>query len=273
MTRQTADPENDRREWLFNGFRDYYVPRYLRKHFHAVRLSKQSVAIPPPDAPIIVVLNHPSWWDPLVCVLLSKYFAGRTHFGAIDNKALQEYGFLKKIGVFGVESNSLHGASEFLRTSSQLLSRDDRALWITAQGRFADVRERPLGLRSGVGYLAARVPRGYVLPVAVEYAFWQQSTAEVLLQIGQPLVIHESAKQNGKVWTQQIEAVLTSTMDQLARTSILQDESLFDCLLGGTAGARGVYDSWRRLRSWLTGKRFNPEHMSTAANARTQQRP
>ena len=39
MGRPSRDPAADRRAWFFHGFRDRYLPRKLRKHFHAVRLA------------------------------------------------------------------------------------------------------------------------------------------------------------------------------------------------------------------------------------------
>lgn len=57
--------------WLIRGFRRYCT-RYVRKHFHAVRLSRSGAALPNTDEPILVVLNHSSWWDPLIGIVLSN---------------------------------------------------------------------------------------------------------------------------------------------------------------------------------------------------------
>src|SRR5436309_10662787 len=144
--------------WLIRGFRRYCA-RYVRKHFHAVRLSKASWPLPVGDEPLLVVLNHPSWWDPLIGVVLSDALASRDHFAAIDAAAVQRYPFFQRLGFIGVDSSSLRGAAEFLRIGQTLLSEPGRMFWVTAQGRFTDVRERPLALRSGVGHLAARLDR------------------------------------------------------------------------------------------------------------------
>jgi hypothetical protein len=53
-----------------------------------------------------------------------------------------------------VETGSARGARHFLTTSQEILSRPDSALWIAAEGRFSDPRERPVRLRSGIGHLA-----------------------------------------------------------------------------------------------------------------------
>ena len=57
--------------WLVRLFR-WHACRYVHRHFHAVRLSKSGHAFPTTDEPLLVVLNHPSWWDPLIGIVLSR---------------------------------------------------------------------------------------------------------------------------------------------------------------------------------------------------------
>ena len=65
---------------------------------------------------------------------------GHESFAPIDAAMLGKYGFFARIGAFGVDLDSPRGAAAFLRTGADILSRPDRALWVTAQGRFADAR-------------------------------------------------------------------------------------------------------------------------------------
>ncbi|MBN9119269.1 MAG: lysophospholipid acyltransferase family protein [Planctomycetes bacterium] len=245
--------------WLVRGFRGYAV-RYVRKHFHAVRLSKSGGTFPATDEPLLVVLNHPSWWDPLIGVVLSREIAGRDHFAAIDAVAVRRYRFFTKLGFVGVDTKSLRGAADFLRAGRVVLSQPRRAFWVTAQGRFTDVRERPLALRSGVGHLAARLGAGVVLPVALEYTFWTESTPEALVRIGEPLRIADHPGLRGKEWTARIEAALTRNLDALNAEAMRRDPGAFAELLSGRSGVGGVYDVWRRLKAWVRGRKFDPSH-------------
>ena len=245
--------------WLFRLFRRY-ARRYVAKHFHAVRVSK---AGPPParlDGPTIMVLNHPSWWDPLLGYVLSGLWPDRTDWGVIDVTGLRQYRFLGRAGLFGIESGTVRGASEFLRTAGAILSDPMATLWITAQGRFADVRERPVRLRSGVGHLAAGLDRGTVVPVALEYVFWDQRTPEVLVHFGSPIELGTTPEQRPGEYTERIAAELERTMDVLAIEAETRDARRFDVLLAGRAGVGGVYDLARRLKSWITGTPFDSRH-------------
>lgn len=249
--------------WLIRGFRRYCT-RYVRKHFHAVRLSHSGAAFPNTDEPILVVLNHSSWWDPLIGIVLSNRFAERDHFAAIDAVAVNRYAFFKRLGFIGVDPYSLRGAVEFLRIGRTILSEPNRAYWVTAQGRFTDVRERPLNLRSGVGHLAARLERGFVLPLAIEYSFWNERSPEALARFGEPIPIAEHPGLDGKQWTQLIEDALTETLDTLNAEVMSRDPAKFESLLDGRTGVGGIYDVWRRLKAWTRGERFDASHDAAA---------
>jgi 1-acyl-sn-glycerol-3-phosphate acyltransferase len=245
--------------WLIRGFRRYAC-RYVRKHMHAVRLSKSGCAFPISDEPLLVVLNHPAWWDPMIGIVLSCELPGRDHFAAIDAVAVDRYSFFRRLGFVGVDTKSLHGAKNFLRTGSEILSQPNRVFWVTAQGRFTDVRERPLAFQSGVGHLAARLKRGIVLPVALEYTFWTERTPEALVRIGEPLNVGEHPGLNGKQWTTLIEGALTRNLDVLNAEATKRDPSAFTELLSGKSGVGGFYDLWRRLKSWARGRKFDSSH-------------
>src|SRR4051812_8378887 len=100
--------------WLLRGF-TRYCRRYLRTHFHAVRLSKSSFELPNDDEPLIVVLNPPSWWDPLLGIILSELLPDREHFAAIDVAAIKRYAFFRRLGFVGIDSKSVRGAMDFLQ--------------------------------------------------------------------------------------------------------------------------------------------------------------
>jgi len=134
-----------------------YSRRYLRQNFHALRILKSGLPLHDPTRPLVIYLNHAAWWDPLVCLQLSReFFPRRTSYAAMDAAMLKRYGFFKWLGFFGVARNEPGAGRGFLRVTRALLASAQNAVWFTPQGRFVDVRERPLRLQNGIGALAAR---------------------------------------------------------------------------------------------------------------------
>ena len=239
-----------------------YCESYLSRHFHAVRLSKAQR--PDPVAargkPLIVYFNHPSWWDPLLCLRLAgQLFPERQHYGPIDAAALGKYRFFEKLGFFGIEPGSARGARRFLTVSQEILARPNTALWIAAEGRFTDPRERPVRLRSGIGHLASRVRQAVLLPLAFEYLFWEERVPEALARFGEEIPTGDADLGAGD-WTPILEEHLQAAQDALAAEALGRDAARFETLVGGSAGVGGVYDVWRRVKARFRGERFRPDH-------------
>ncbi len=223
--------------------------RMMRKNFHAFRLSKTGKPPALNGRPVVVVLNHPSWWDPILGVVLAEWFEPYQHFVPIAAEALKQYRIFEPMGFFGVEAGTPAGALAFLRTASGILSRPSRALWITAQGKFTDPRERPVRLRQGVGHLIRRLEDVVVLPLAIEYPFWQERYPEALAHFGQPIFVGRGREHSVAAWMERIEAGLTSAQDELACLAKEQDPTRFETLIGGNVGVGGIYDLWRRFKA------------------------
>ena len=238
-----------------------YLRYYFRRHFSAVRLLAGFDGAALRARPIVVYANHPSWWDPIFFMLIhEKCFPERGMFGPMDAVALEKYGFMRRLGVFGVELGSPRGVATFLRTSRAVLARGDATLWITPQGRFCDARERPVELQPGLAHLVRSVPRLAMLPLAVEYPFLDERNPEALALFGRPELAEEAALADVAAWSNHLAQRLEATQDELAAAVRSRDVSSFGILVGGQVGVGGVYDLWRRLKAWSTGRAFRPGH-------------
>ncbi|MEM7642505.1 MAG: lysophospholipid acyltransferase family protein [Pseudomonadota bacterium] len=234
--------------------------RQMYGNFRAVRLLKPGLPNLPPDAPLVVYLNHPGWWDPAFFIVLrAALLPDHEGYAPMENAALERYGFMKRIGVFGVDPGSPAGAVRFIRIGQHLLSNPKRSLWLTPQGRFADPRERPVTLQAGLAHLMARVPGAVALPLAMEYPFWSEKRPEALAAFGTPLR-NVTADVDG--WQTALTGGLETIQDHLAQAAIARDTVAFETILGGARGVGGIYGTWCRLRDLATGRRHNPDHLT-----------
>jgi 1-acyl-sn-glycerol-3-phosphate acyltransferase len=228
------------------------VRAYFRRHFRAV-LVQHAERLAEAQGPIIVYANHSSWWDPMVSILLAQtLLAGRKHYAPMDAAALARYPILSKLGIFPVEMSTARGAAQFLRTSQAILLANEGAssvLWITPQGRFADPRE-PLELKPGLGALAARVPGVTLLPLAIEYTYWDERLPETFLRFGEPIRLADGIATEEA--TTQLGAALAQTMHALESDVLARDPRAFRVLLAGGRGTGGLYSLGRRLSGWIT---------------------
>lgn len=242
--------------WFFGGI----MARRLRRGFHAVRLARPGWPVLPAGRPVIVYLNHPSWWDPALLIMMgTTRFRDRPGYGPIDAEMLRRYRFMRRLGLFGLEPGRA-GAVAFLRNAERILADPRAMLWITAEGAFTDPRRRPVTLRPGIAHLVRRMPAALVVPLAVEYPFWDERTPEALMRFGEPMDAAILASLPVPEIAAELEARLEAVMDQLALDAQSREPARFLTLIDGTVGVGGVYDLWRRARAWAGGRAFSPAH-------------
>ena len=230
---------------LFVTYLDYYIPR----HFHGLRVLHRERVLDLRGLPVLIYLNHPSWWDPLFALYLSQHlFPERFHYGPIATEGLNKFQFLGKLGFFGINPKTRAGAAKFLQLGRQVLSRSNGTFWVTAQGHFSDVRIRPVALQSGVAHLARAASEFLIVPLAFEYAFWNERHPEAFVCFGNPISVRQGTDKSVEEWLRTLAVALESAQDDLSSKVIQRDARAFQSLFQSHSGTGGVYDLWRALK-------------------------
>ena len=248
--------------WFLGGFHRFLRP-YLKRHFSAIAVERGSIgaAIVSAEMPVIVYANHPSWWDPLIAHFLHRsLFAQRHFFAPIDAQALDEYRVFAKLGFYGVQMSSASGAGSFLKKSMSILSHSDSVIWMTPEGRFADPRDHDATLMPGLAHLCSRCKNVVVIPLAIEYVFWDERLPVCLTSFGDAIQVDANAERSKTDWANHLEEQLRSTQRRLSQHAIKRSSEPFRNLLRGTKGGGWLYDTCRRVKAFATGREFKANH-------------
>jgi 1-acyl-sn-glycerol-3-phosphate acyltransferase len=241
-----------------------YLQGYFARNFDAVRLHKEASTDWPDDGPMVFFCNHAGWWDPIFILLLAGLMTpGRRAFGPMDEGMLRKYAFMKRIGLYGIDTDSMRGAAKFLAVSKGILSEPGTAIWMTPQGRFCDVRQRPLEFQAGIAHLARDTATLFV-PVAFEYPFWNERKPEALVHFGEPLSSADIEGRNAEAWNHVLEERLEATMTELADAAVSRDADRFTTLIKGRARVNPVYDAWRYAKAMFRREKFSAAHQDDA---------
>jgi 1-acyl-sn-glycerol-3-phosphate acyltransferase len=175
----------------------------------------------------------------------------------MEAESLTRYKLFRRLGVYGIDTATRRGAARFMAASLRILSHPGTMLWVTAEGHFTDARTRPVRLRPGLAHLARRVPDAVIIPMAIEYTFWNERQPEALLRFGLPV---KADANDVASWNEALEQRLAETMDALAGDAISRDPTRFRPVLRGRTGVGGIYDIWRRLSALARLKRPQLAH-------------
>ena len=228
----------------------WYLRRMIHGKFHRVHLARGGVSllesISQHNGPVSVLLSHSSWWDPLVGLFLAdRFMSHRSGCGPMDINILRQFGFFRRLGLFGIEPDHPHAAEALKKYVLDCFAREPLpTLWITPHGKFHDPRESPEP-RPGAASVCAAATRVRVVSIAMEYVFWLDKKPEILLRAQE---IAAPASPSTAHWHREISRGTASNAAKLAELAVARDPNAFETLLASRTGTSAMYDLWLKLR-------------------------
>ncbi|MCU0720769.1 MAG: lysophospholipid acyltransferase family protein [Pirellula sp.] len=251
-------------KWLVDGF-CWYSRGLVRKQFQSMGfLGTEKLASIPDHHSTIVCANHASWWDPVVAMLSQNhYMSRRTLYAPIDADQLENYAVLKKMGFYGVRLQSFSGAQQFLETSKKLLANPSTSIWITPEGKFCDVRDHDQPLMPGMAHLVTKLRNTTIIPLALEYGFWDDSRPHIFGKFGEHINCEQLSFEDKSACNEHLTQLLRQTQRDLAQIVMKRDPQAFNYLVSSHAKRLSWYDFARKWAAWLKGRSFDPRHSAS----------
>jgi len=240
----------------------WYARKALRKNFRRGSLTASSrVPVFEPGVPVIALLNHPSWWDALFAVYLSRYVLRKDFFGVFAEEELERYGIFRSIGCYSVRRGSSKDTWKFLRYTKEILRRDPHLLWIFPQGDIYSSDRLPLEFKPGFAHVAAQFPEVQILKIVVSYDFWLDQKPEIVADF-MPLETLRPRKGRDfiKGLTRRVEGQMSERAAEVRRIVKEKDLPALKPLWTAQHGTNPVYDVYRKLKFMLKGREFTKDH-------------
>jgi 1-acyl-sn-glycerol-3-phosphate acyltransferase len=225
-------------------------------HFARVWLRHEGPIPTAANGPLIIYLNHPSWWDGYMALVLNRLVLGNRFQGfcMMDEHELRRYRFFTWLGAFSVNRRDARSAAGSVAYIGRLLAvRPDRALVIFPQGEITPNDRRPLGMFSGMARVAKLAGGATLWPVALRYEFRGLQRPEAFMRAGP--AYYAPAGSDIRALTTEAGARLTAACDALRDE--LNNEQLgeYRVLLRGRPGPDVLFDE---LRALLPGRLGRP---------------
>src|SRR5262249_24658485 len=217
-------------------------------HFARVWLRVEGPIPTPADGPLIFYLNHPSWWDGYMAIVLNREVLGNRFQGfcMMDDRELRRYRFFTWIGAFSVNRQDARSAMDSVAYISRLLAaRRDRALAIFPQGEITPNDRRPLLMFPGMAHVARRAGGATLWPVALRYEFRGEQRPEGFIRAGP--AYHTRADSDTRTLTARAGARLTAACGALRDQVNGGQLDGYRVLLRGRPGPDQIFDAVRAL--------------------------
>ncbi|QKS71011.1 1-acyl-sn-glycerol-3-phosphate acyltransferase [Paenalkalicoccus suaedae] len=202
----------------------------LKRSFHRLHLSTRSVRTDHQGA--IYIINHSSWWDPLVLFYLNEAILHTDALAMMDQHGLTRFPFFKKIGAFSIDSSSKRDIMKSLSYAQRQLE-EGKHVFIFPQGNEYPLEKRPLQFFAGVAHLKQALPNVPIIPITFYHTHLHHQLPEWFIQIGYPIELDVTKPR--KQVTADIEQALTKELD-LLKEDVINEAPTFAPLLSGKLG-------------------------------------
>jgi 1-acyl-sn-glycerol-3-phosphate acyltransferase len=242
-------------KWFMAWF-SRHAEKRIASTFEQVRVAGLAHLKAALSQPVILVSNHTSWWDPLVCLLVAVRMVDCDPYAMMDADNLRKLPFFARVGAFGVErSQKGQGlARDSIDYAVGLLDRPGRFVWIFPQGDERPINQRPLGFRRGAAVVSEQVPDAAVVPLAIRYVFGHTEKPFLYLNFGAPVPMM------GDLETRRLamEAAVTDLLDEIEQA--LTDKTVrarFEVTHRAPKSRMGA--GAERILAWMNRKRALPD--------------
>lgn len=149
-----------------------------------------------PDACVLLVANHVSWWDGYLLRLVQRRLRPRASLITImADHELARRRYFRWAGAIGVDPASFASVRRMLRTMHDLRATSRRTLVVSyfPQGRIWPSSKRPLGFKRGVAAIAKQLAPVVIVPVSLHIEPMTTSAPHAFVYVGDAIVARDGA--------------------------------------------------------------------------------
>ncbi|MEX0929530.1 MAG: lysophospholipid acyltransferase family protein [Balneolales bacterium] len=203
---------------LFIFFFRYYVNLLFYRRFRRVWLDQHYY--PGTGHATLYFLNHNSWWDGLVPLLLNEFRFHQQAKAVMDSRQLEKHPFFKKIGAYPIDRTRSRKAVAALLYTAELLKQKGTSVFIYPQGVISDP-SMPLRFEKGIGLLHERCEGVDFVPIALHQHTLFSDKPDLFIKTGNPVRIEQHLTRNNK--TLALEDTLNELLVRLRMESCRED--------------------------------------------------
>jgi len=139
---------------------------------------------PGPDSKTIYYLNHSSWWDGIIPLILNQYVFRQKARAMMENRQMARYRLFRWIGAFSINLDKPRGSIRSLRYAVESMQRENSSLYIYPEGKIVPFTSEKPEFRGGLSWLCKQLPGVDVVPVGIYIHTIRHNKPELHISIG-----------------------------------------------------------------------------------------
>jgi 1-acyl-sn-glycerol-3-phosphate acyltransferase len=160
----------------------------------------------------IYYLNHHSWWDGLIPLLLNEFRFHQNARALMEDKQMREHTLFQKIGAFSINRDDPRKAVSSLRYAVKSFDRKSASLFIYPEGSISPVGSE-MDFEGGLAWLSNKLPDVHIVPVGIHMHTIRYDKPELHLHVGKPVRYEDDLSSEKR--TQLFEQTLDQMINNL----------------------------------------------------------
>lgn len=166
-----------------------YARWLARRRFQAVWIRKD---YRPVKRRTIYFLNHSSWWDGLVPLLLNEYHFQQDARALMELRQMERYPFFRWLGAFSIDVEDNAHIFRAMRYAVRSMRKEGSSLYIYPQGAIRPLTVTP-SFGQGLGWLHTKLPDADLVPVGIHIHTIRHNKPELHIWAGRPVQLPADA--------------------------------------------------------------------------------
>lgn len=174
---------------------------------------------PGPDENTVYFLNHSSWWDGLIPLMLNEYkFRQRAH-AMMEFKQMRKYRFFRWLGAFSIDPADIRHVRNSLTYALGSMQRINAALYIYPQSKIIPAGSK-MHFKKGIIWLHKQLSNADFVPIGIYIHTVRHDKPELHIWVGKPVLLDSNVKNEVKM---QMEQKLDNILNKLHTTAGFND--------------------------------------------------
>jgi chlorobactene lauroyltransferase len=198
--------------WFISLF-DLYVRNLFWRRFKNIAIDQHYQ--PSEGTGTIYFLNHTSWWDGLIPLLLNQKLFRQNARALMEDKQMRRHRFFSKIGAFSVNLDDPRGSVRSLRYAAESMKRRNASLFIYPEGKIVPFSDSRPAFKEGLAWIARNSPQADLVPIGIYITTAQSARPELFIRVGRATDRNELPE--GESLTGHLEQVMQENLQSLTR--------------------------------------------------------
>lgn len=233
---------NKKNRFLIFFFRKYFKYSFKRNFFRinlkgkkllesAISKSKSS------EIPVILILNHPNWWDAAFVTHFSYNYMKMDGYCFMEYKQMKDFKFFNRIGAVPIIREDAEYSVKSLNFVVDSIKNKSRLAVIFPQAELTHNSKKPYKFFPGFYYLMKKAGKGIIICGFLDYRFTTEQRPELFVNIFKSYEFNSDGLPEKSSYIETLENDYELTYDEFEKDFASGDLPEYEIILQGKKSA------------------------------------